>query len=286
MSGPRRAPRWARLTWQVADPAALAADLERWLGVRSIPHHVMPEARLFRLGDVLELVPWRAEQPGDVPRPGGRLVLEPIADGIPERTTAAELPSTLDPGTTPVPDTASDPAVARLELVAVGWATVDLDQAAIDLEPWLVPLDDPTVVVPEGQDPHLGARTRVWTTAGLPGTLLVLAEPSTEGRVSASLARHGEGPCAIYLRPSAGLEPWIRGARARGVDLSPQRAGPLGTSVLVTAAPTGSAAPRGLATVRGAATLTGIGTSAGPQIIVVDVRSPTSGPAASGTIGS
>ncbi len=285
MTAPRGAPRWAQLTWQVADPAALAADLERWLGVRATPHPEAPEARLIELGDVLELVPWRAEQPGDVPRAGGRLVLEPIVDGLPDRMMASESPSTPTLGTTPVPEAAPDPVVARLELVAVGWATVDLDQAAIDLGPWLAPPDDPTVL-PEGQEPHLGARTRVRTSVGLPGTLLVLLEPSTEGRVSATLARHGEGPCAIYLRPSAGLEPWIRGARARGVDLSPRRDGPLGTSVLVTSALTGNAAPRAIAAARGAATLPGLAALAGPQIIVVAVRSPASGPAASGTIGS
>ncbi len=281
-----RAPRWARLTWQAADAVALSGDLERWLGVPSRPHPTLPGARVIELGEMLEIVPWRVEQQGDAPQPRGRLVLEPI------------VAATLDG--TPVPQTTMAPggpigSPDGLEIVALAWATVDLDQAAIDLEPWLAP-HDRTVEPPDGRDPHLGARTRVRTSAGLPGALLVLAEPDTEGRVSASLARHGEGPCAIYLRPWAGLEPWILGARARQVSLSPQRGGPLGASVLIATtvtgnaasidigAPSDTAAPTGTAATRGA-TILPIGALAGPQIIVVTGGSPASGPAASGTIG-
>lgn len=105
-------------------------------------------------------------------------------------------------------------------------------------------------------------------TDGLPGERMVLAEPETEGLLAAALARHGEGPCALYLRAPQGLDVWLRAARARGVSLSPRRTGPLGRSVL---------APGGFPAAV---------TSGGPQIIVIDDPQASSAPAPSGTIAS
>jgi hypothetical protein len=88
----------------------------------------------------------------------------------------------------------------------------------------------------------------------------VLLEPSTEGRVAASLARDGEGPCALYLRPAAGLDAWTEAARERGVTLSARREGPFGDQVLLASGPSG------------------------PHVIVTEGRSPVSGASPAGTI--
>jgi hypothetical protein len=136
--------RWARLTWQSAAPAVLAADLGRRLGLDIGAHGSLAGAFVVPLDDAdLELVPWQRESPADDPQPAGRLVFEPIEGG----TTAArraEAPPLL--------------------LVAVGWATVELDRAEAELGAWLAPATASLV----GRDPdaepvdaHLGARTRL-----------------------------------------------------------------------------------------------------------------------------
>jgi len=77
-------------------------------------------------------------------------------------------------------------------------ATADADRAAADLasligEDWF----------DVGDDAYLGAHCR---RLRLGRSLLVLAEPNTDGYVAASLATHGEGPMAVALdgRTSAG----------------------------------------------------------------------------------
>jgi len=257
----------AHLTWQVPDPAVLAEDLRRRLGVRAMAG-AGPDGTLLVPLDVavLELVPWRRETAGDEPQPGGRLVLEPVEAGwappgwsrvAGSRSAAAsEAPS----------------ADVVMTLAGIGWATVDLDRAARELGPWL--LDDPVASGAPGgtgtqgrvrEDPHLGARTLVRATNGLPGEAIVLSEPTTEGRLAASLARHGEGPVALYLRPVPGLDAWVAAARARRVSVSARRDGPLGPQVLVL--------PVGVAPAM-----------VGPHLIVVEGRSPSSRPAPDGNI--
>lgn len=81
--------------------------------------------------------------------------------------------------------------------IALGWATVDLDRmerSFADAYPGSV-----TSTTELGVDSLLGAYCRlVWPgIVGVPA--LVLLEPSTEGRLAASLARHGEGPMAVWL---------------------------------------------------------------------------------------
>ena len=107
----------------------------------------------------------------------------------------------------------------------------------------------PDADAPDATDPLLGARARLRAAGGLPGDAVLLLEPSTEGRLAASLARDGEGPAALYLRPAAGLRTWAVDARARGVALSSRRVGPLGGSVLV-----------------------GGGPVAGPHLVIVDAH--------------
>ena len=232
--------RWARLTWQSAEPAALAADLWRRLGWA-----VAAESRggtfVLPLGDAeVEVVPWRRESPSDAPSSDGRLVFEPIEGGAPDPVVHGPPP---------------------LRLAGIGWSTVELDRAEIELEAWLAgPPPDPD---DDGHEPHLGARARVRVTSGLPGDALVLLEPVTEGRVAASLARDGEGPCAIYVWPPGGLDAWLEGARDRRVTASAVHPGPFGRSVLLPPA-----------------------TMAGPFVIVVEHGRPSSGRASPATIGA
>ncbi len=261
--------RWARLTWQAADPGTLAADLGRRLDLTPSRLAGPPAGFAIRLGDAdLELVPWHPEGPGDRPQAGGRLVLEPIPGGIPDRRD----PIANVPGREP--DTGGP-----LALAGIAWATVELDRAASELAAWLMPpqpraagdgsAEPGTDQAPHGlppTDPHLGALTRVLGSSGLPGEVVVLAEPSTEGAVAASLARHGEGPFAIYLRATAGLDAWVAAARSRGVTVSPRRRGPLGPSVRVSGREAG------------------LDAITAPQIIVVDAPSLGSGSTPGGTI--
>jgi hypothetical protein len=152
-------------------------------------------------------------------------------------------------------------------LHALGWATVELDRAEAELDPWLGP---PAGGPPERLDPHLGARVRLRAGAGLPGTWTALAEPSTEGRTAASLARDGEGPFALYLRPAAGIDGWLAGAgRDAGSDAGPDP-GPVGAATLADG-PFGRQA-----LLRGGFT--------GPHVLVTEGRDPGDGDTTPGTI--
>lgn len=211
-------PHVARLTWQAADPAGLASSLAKRLGVTPVAER---ERHAFALASaVLEVVPWLPEHPGDRPRQAGRLVLEPVWEAA-ERGL--------------VRPAASD----ALALVAIAWGTVELDRAEADLAAWLEP---PRSMGDVGagadlDDPLLGAVVRVRLAPALPGGCLALAEPTTEGRLAASLARDAEGPCGLYLAPATGLAGWTSDARARGVMVSRASAGPLGRSALVLGGP-------------------------------------------------
>ena len=108
--------------------------------------------------------------------------------------------------------------------VAFGWATVDLDrlQAAIE-EAWP---GAAASTLDLGEDVLLGARCRHLRPGidGLPA--LVLIEPSTEGRLAATLARHGEGPAAIWVTlPSSSPQD--------GAGRSVAAPGPFGTETLL-----------------------------------------------------
>ena len=83
-------------------------------------------------------------------------------------------------------------------LVAVGWATVDLERTLDDLG-----LDAGPVV----DEPLLGARA---CRIDLEGMAIVVLEPTTEGRLAAALARRGEGICALYLGAGGSMSPAAR----------------------------------------------------------------------------
>jgi hypothetical protein len=241
--------RWARVTWQVPDPAAFAPALAARLGTSAQAGGGLgPDAWTIDLGSAwLEVRPWLRESPTDHPLPGGRLVLEAVSGGEPTPEEA-------------VTDDEATAAPRPLRLAGLGWATVELDRAADELGMWLGEAPDPDA--PDAADPLLGARARVRDAGGLPGDAVLLLEPSTEGRLAAALARDGEGPAALYLRPAAGLGAWAAAARPRGVTLSARRVGPLGGSVLVAGGPV-----------------------AGPHLVIVDTpAAPASRTPAAGTI--
>ena len=111
--------------------------------------------------------------------------------------------------------------------LALGWATVELDRAAVELAAHLVPgerfRDAPSSVA-------LGARARLGRMR-LPDDReiwLVLLEPDTEGRLAATLARAGEGWAATWTIAGPEGEPSTRPVA---------RQGPLGTERLVQGGP-------------------------------------------------
>jgi hypothetical protein len=112
-----------------------------------------------------------------------------------------------------------------------GWATVELDRAELEVAAALAALG-PARVEPRPDDQLLGARCRILRFGR--DRDIVLLEPSTEGRLAASLVRFGEGRVALYLL--AGRDAADRARRA-GIELSPPAAGPLGEQRAVAGGP-------------------------------------------------
>jgi hypothetical protein len=96
---------------------------------------------------------------------------------------------------TPQPATTATP-------VALGWSTVDLDRAIGELGEALGLGAERFAVAPDEQ--LLGARCLVATAALPDGSSLAVLEPSTEGRLAATLARVGEGPAVIWWAAADG----------------------------------------------------------------------------------
>ena len=130
----------------------------------------------------------------------------------------------------------------QLRPLAVGWATVELDRAAEELHAW-------GPYAPARPDRLLGATARVSNpgpSRGPGSGLVVLLEPSTEGRISALLARRGEGWAALYVvlhvESSVGSGSGTAAAALDRLDRlgRPVRrgSGPFGAALLVS--PTGS----------------------------------------------
>jgi hypothetical protein len=109
--------------------------------------------------------------------PSLRTLLDQL--GVATRGDTVTVPFDLGPGT------------GTVHLAAVGWATVELDRAAASLSAELGTSFEPT-----NRDALLGASVRR-STSNEPGILLL--EPDTEGCLSGALAKHGEGPVALYL---------------------------------------------------------------------------------------
>jgi len=128
--------------------------------------------------------------------------------------------------------TADDPRLAPIACrpIALGWATVELDRAAVELG---AALDLPAArFVEVDPTPALGARCRIARGVLPTGMTLVLLEPNTEGRLAASLARHGEGPAAVWLAVGD-LPAALAGLRSAGLATSVERPGPLGAELLL-----------------------------------------------------
>ena len=84
--------------------------------------------------------------------------------------------------------------------IALGWATVDIDRASVELAEDLG--FAATAFLLAADSIVLGARCRV-AVGVLPGGVpLAILEPRTEGRLAAALARHGEGPSVTWARSS------------------------------------------------------------------------------------
>jgi hypothetical protein len=112
-----------------------------------------------------------------------------------------------------------------------GWATVELHRA----EREVVLAQGWPPAEPAADDLTIGAYTRVaHSPAG--SETIVLLEPSTEGLLAASLARHGEGFLVDYLLV-ASLDRAAETARRGGIALSPVSSGPFGRERLVTGGP-------------------------------------------------
>jgi hypothetical protein len=83
-------------------------------------------------------------------------------------------------------------------VIGVGWATVDLDRAAVELA---AALDlEPGDFAEAPESVALGARCRIALDAIDSGQVaVVVLEPATEGRLARRLARHDEGPAVVWL---------------------------------------------------------------------------------------
>jgi hypothetical protein len=114
--------------------------------------------------------------------------------------------------------------------IARGWATVDLDRARAQLAPLL---HADAAFEPVARSVVLGARcVRGRAAADDEGAWIIVLEPDTEGRVAASLARHGEGWMATWVAAAASDPPRVAATTTPG-PLGPEslepgaaRAGP------------------------------------------------------------
>jgi hypothetical protein len=118
------------------------------------------------------------------------------------------------------------PPGSQAAVVAVLWATVDLDRAVGAMGLPAEALSD---------DELLGAAVRLVRPPG--GDPIALLEPTTEGRLAATLARWGEGPAGHYVRATDGLSSVIARAAARGIGMKRANDGPFGPSALVLGGP-------------------------------------------------
>lgn len=117
---------------------------------------------------------------------------------------------------------------------ALGWATVDAERAAGEFATDVAGVgglaNKPFATAPPTS--LLGARCLVARDLLPDGVSLALLEPSTEGRLAATLARRGEGPAAIWLSV-LDLDAAAAAMHRSGVATSASRPGPFGPERLV-----------------------------------------------------
>jgi hypothetical protein len=170
-----------------------------------------------RLRDLLAVAGFRALPGGALAIPGLVLAVTPSSGA--DRLRPA-LPSEVERGAVP-PERTDEPGGPRL--LGVAFATVDMERAGAAFEGLRGELPG---------DEILGARM---ARSGIAG--VVLAEPRTEGRLAATLARQGEGPAALYVAVASGaldvVRAWLTAAGER-----PRRGvGPFGRQVLARSRP-------------------------------------------------
>jgi hypothetical protein len=129
----------------------------------------------------------------------------------------------------------SELASSRHDLIhdgplAVGWATVELDRAVAELGAALRIPAARFVEAPGSVS--LGARCLVAAGVLRAGVSLALLEPDTEARLAATLARHDEGPVALWLAVGDLTEAAAALHRA-GRPIAQPHAGPLGMERLL-----------------------------------------------------
>ncbi len=120
--------------------------------------------------------------------------------------------------------------LADASVLGVGWATVELDRAQAEFGGDFEAAADDLILNAWCRIAGVAVAGRaVVGPAADVGPRLVLMEPSTEGRLAAMLARHGEGPLIVWLE--AGLANAVQRPLSR---LSP---GPFGPERLVLGGP-------------------------------------------------
>lgn len=119
----------------------------------------------------------------------------------------------------------------RPRSIVDGWATVELDRAAIEVAA-AHSHDGEATVEPADDERLLGARCRLLRFGN--GSEVLLLEPSTEGRLAAALARHGEGTLVQYLVADHGA---LDRARRAGFGFTSEGRGPFGPERLAIVGP-------------------------------------------------
>lgn len=131
---------------------------------------------------------------------------------------------------------AADAERALVVVAGVGAVTEATIWATVDLERTLAGLGIEGAAADARPDALLGARV-VIVPAGPDRPRRAIAEPSTEGRLAAALARHGEGPAGRYVVVVDDLHRARARATAAGIAVSRTEVGPLGPSMLVLIGP-------------------------------------------------
>jgi hypothetical protein len=180
------------VTWTLADPGAVGTRLAERLRLPR-PDLDAEEVGFELDGGILRLV--RSSHP----------VEGPSVAGLGVERLVVEMASLRSPA-----------GSARIGLLGIGWATVELDRSAASVGAAFGLTAH--AFQPASDDAWLGARAR---QAALPASgMVVLLEPRTEGRLAAALARSGEGPVAVYLG-------------VPGPPVGATRPGPLGSAVIL-----------------------------------------------------
>jgi hypothetical protein len=113
------------------------------------------------------------------------------------------------------------------QVIGLGWATVDTDRAVAELT---AAYPDAAPFEPAAPVPLLGASCHLGRPGRLGAVRLAILEPATEGRLAATLARHGEGPVVLWVAaPAEPLAP----------VLSSEVVGPFGRERLALGGPLG-----------------------------------------------